>query len=64
MNHPKLTKALAALDDARTEVHDVIEAGGAHVIEHADELFQTLKLINLAALAMPHVQVPNTEVAQ
>ncbi len=59
MNHPKLTKALAALDDARTEVHDVIESGGEQVIEHADELFKTLRLINLAALAMPHVQVPN-----
>lgn len=57
MNHPKLTKALAALDDARTEVTDVLEAGGDHV----DELRLTLNLINRAILAMPHIPAVTTD---
>lgn len=51
MNHPKLTKALAALDAARTQVADVLESHPGNA-----GLEDELNLINRAILDMPHIK--------
>lgn len=53
-NHPKITRALAALDDARTEIQDVIKSR-----TDTANLTTIRDGINRLILAMPHIQVPN-----
>jgi hypothetical protein len=53
--HPKAKRALTSLDDARTEIHDLLEAG----VGNAADLRFVLDGINKLIITMPHVQVPD-----
>lgn len=63
MNHPTLGRCIVELDDTRTKLIDFIETGIPNEAQVA-RIKSAFNHINQAILAMPHVQVPNTEVAQ